>query len=291
MNGSAKRTGFTLVELLVVIGIIAMLMGMLLPAVQGAREAGRRNNCMNNLSQLGKAVFSFDAARGYVPGWRNPAVSTIAPAANVSPGWPVLLLPQIDRRDLARSWEGGTVTRSYIDMLVCPSSAPDLVSNTGTTDFLSYGGNCGSGTSVANPALGDGVMFDAALTNSRISLDYVSAGDGSATTMLFSERRNPDSRNWGIDVPATLAGARGMGFTHLPTVGTKVMNVSGNPETPNSAHPNGVMMTFCDGHAIFLSDAIFGPVYTQLMTSNSPEASTVALQTLTPLNERDLKIK
>jgi prepilin-type N-terminal cleavage/methylation domain-containing protein/prepilin-type processing-associated H-X9-DG protein len=284
MNGSAKRTGFTLVELLVVIGILAMLMGMLLPAVQGAREAGRRNNCMNNMTQLGKAVFSFDTARGFIPGWRNPDVKTVG-TSGTTPGWPVLLLPQIDRRDIYRKWEEGTNTRSYIDLFICPSSAPDIITNATNNDFISFGGNCGLGT---NAAAGDGVMFDSTAANGRISLDYVSAGDGSATTLLFSERRNPENRNWGSP-PTALT----MGFTHATTTTgtTRVMNVTANANTPSSVHPNGVVMTFCDGHTIFVSDALVDTAYTQVLTSNTPDTSTTALKNLAPLNERDIKIK
>jgi prepilin-type N-terminal cleavage/methylation domain-containing protein/prepilin-type processing-associated H-X9-DG protein len=280
MCGPNRRTGFTLVELLVVIGILATLMGMLLPAVQGARESGRRNNCMNNMSQLGKAVFTFDSARGHIPGWRNPTVLTTV-AGGVTPGWPVMLLPQIDRRDLFRLWESGANPRSYIDLFVCPSSAPDLIASTGTSDFMSFGGNCGSG---GNTAAGDGVMFDSTLTGGRISLDYVSAGDGTATTMLFSERRNPEAFSWGV-APAAAAA---MGFTH--SAGTnRVFNLTPfNATTPSSAHPNGIVMTFCDGHTMFLSDAMIGNVYTQLMTSNSVESNQPALA---PLNERDLKVR
>jgi prepilin-type N-terminal cleavage/methylation domain-containing protein/prepilin-type processing-associated H-X9-DG protein len=145
-----RRGGFTVIELLVAIGIIGMLMSLLLPAVQQAREAGRQNTCANNIRNLGLAVLGqTDAAR------RFPASSYfhVNSQANTqpSPNWVVTILPRIERTDISERWNrGGDVTNAtnyalasiHIDVLCCPDDA----SLTGGGD-LSYSTNGGIGFS------------------------------------------------------------------------------------------------------------------------------------------------
>ncbi|MFM8413974.1 MAG: DUF1559 domain-containing protein, partial [Planctomycetota bacterium] len=83
---SHRKTGFTLVELLVVIAIIAVLIGLLLPAVQTARESARRTSCMNNLKQIGLAMHSYESAEKCFP----PAYTG---TTNAEWSWSTFILP------------------------------------------------------------------------------------------------------------------------------------------------------------------------------------------------------
>lgn len=203
---TSSRKAFTLVELLVVIAIIGSLMGLLLPAIQSAREAGRRNTCMNNVSQLGKAIFLHDNEMGGLPGWRNSMSHTTESGGSTIVGWPVKLFPYLERRDLYRVFEGGAARdipeKTAIALFVCPSSPPDADDE----PYLAYVANCGSGFSSVQPETqfpvrmsGDGVFFDAYGTNGsdgkKKTLDAISAGDGTTTTIAFSEQ-NGDSMSF-----------------------------------------------------------------------------------------------
>ncbi|MFM8892103.1 MAG: DUF1559 domain-containing protein, partial [Planctomycetia bacterium] len=143
------RRAFTLVELLVVIAIIAVLIGLLLPAVQSAREAARRSTCSNNLKQLGLGIRSFESARGFLPpsfvdmgttpnAQRRQLGSRVGMnTVGTKHGWSVFILPYVERLDLAERYNLGvtwsdvqnqSVRETTVPMFLCPT-----VTRTGTT--------------------------------------------------------------------------------------------------------------------------------------------------------------
>src|SRR5713101_7736907 len=92
------RSGFSLIELLVVIGVIGVLLGLLLPAVQQVRGAATRMSCLNNMKQIGLALHNFHDSHGRFPPMpvRNPA----GPDPNARLSWMALILPQMDQEGL-----------------------------------------------------------------------------------------------------------------------------------------------------------------------------------------------
>jgi prepilin-type N-terminal cleavage/methylation domain-containing protein/prepilin-type processing-associated H-X9-DG protein len=125
----SRRPGFTLIELLVVIAIIALLVGLLLPAVQKAREAASRTRCSNNLKQLGLALQNYHDVNGSFPTTTRPADSNIGPLPRQ--GWMLYILPFIeqaplyDRFDFTQNWFDPAnlpTTATKIPIFQCPST-------------------------------------------------------------------------------------------------------------------------------------------------------------------------
>jgi len=296
--------GFTLVELLVVIVIIGMLMALLLPAVNAVREAGRRTTCVNNQFQQAFAMIRFANSKRYVPGWRN-AVTVGSGTAFYS--WPVVILPDMERKDVWNAVSGTTAfTAPYISFFVCPSSPPDAL----TSPFLAYVGSAGAGSNAAG-LRGTGVMLDTTGTGSmsgRVSIDDVAGGDGTATTLILSEECGPrvtTSGSWNVQpTPASNGVVNWASSTPVfglvnATVPSKVIN-SGTFTTaapsaanmPNSNHPGGAVVAFCDGHTGFLKDSLQARVYAQLMSWNQQISGTTSpysawVGTYTVLQEGD----
>ena len=166
-----RRRGFTLVELLVVIAIIGVLVALLLPAVQAARESARRTQCANNLKQLGIAFQNYhDVHIRYPFASHRPNNTAFVNFRDTSPGiwgttWAISIMPQIEQQPLYDKWDhslsyGGSanqrlVTGTNLKVMHCPSDlfAPPAVdpdTNPGTFDRGNYGLNFGGGSANEN---------------------------------------------------------------------------------------------------------------------------------------------
>src|SRR5436190_1199184 len=101
MRPHSRRSGFTLIELLVVIAIIAVLIGLLLPAVQKVREASNRSQCLNSLKQIGIGLHNYNSAHGTFPQAGDEKGGT---SASNSLSWHVFLLPHIEQDNLYKQF-------------------------------------------------------------------------------------------------------------------------------------------------------------------------------------------
>ena len=266
---SKKRFGFTLVELLVVISIIGVLVGLLLPAVQAARESGRRANCLNNEKQIALAMLSYESEKGTFPGF----VSNISIPINnqtfyLKLNWMDNILPQLERSDIfnrlkeefvnAATGKPVNYAETYLQITVCPEQ--QALRHVGTRavarlprqhgpeppqrhacrrQFQPGGGRDHQRADHLRRRLHRSGR-DAALGSSpreqvvRVGLSYISSKDGSSTTLLMSEQSNSDTPLAKWDLPDPSLDDMN---DHAPKYGFNWMNMD-NLNPLNIAPPN-----------------------------------------------------
>ena len=276
MRDHARRQGFTLIELLVVIAIIAILIGLLLPAVQKVREAAARTQCSNNLKQLGLGTHTMHDAVGYLP----PAIGHY-PRGDSS--WQtecpfVYILPYIEQGNLFTTIKNrGGVNPGHglfnyngqspvvPAVYVCPSdptrSQATAISGSTTESFGSYAVN-GHVFGTVTTTVSGGVPV---CSNWHwVGYKKIPAGipDGLSNTIFWTEKvavcSNPVSGNGGTRWPArgqgpwmaTIGDVEGTGDHLSPTLRPQV-GVA-NPSAcdwfqPSSGHSSGLMVALGDG--------------------------------------------
>lgn len=318
-----------MIELVVVMAVIAILVSLLMPAIQQARGAARRTQCRNNLRNVALAVLQTTEVQGRFPA---SAVYGWDPATNITfngYSWVVSILPHLDQANLADKWRkekptndpiNETLAHTYLPILTCPDD-PSIV-GMGDLSFVvsgglgfsakpgqfgdcpidPFGGNAldlnGNGITCAslqddtgNPTDRQmfkhfGVFFLNALTpvEEKRSHNLASITDGVTHTYMLSENvrvgfnpSRPNDSHWGmvlayqhsffignpcanhdctngdIDYARSNAGAA--------AINSGLNSPEGSSPVPNSFHPGGVNMAFCDGRVQFLSEKIDGAVY------------------------------
>jgi len=295
------RTAFTVVELLVVIAIIGVLVALLMPAVQMAREAARRAQCQNNMSQQAKAVANYASAKGYLPPARH-----YDSASGTVLSWVVPILPELDQASLRNMIrEGAGVPPTKLPVLMCPSVPSH------TTDYpQSYAVNGGRANWVSVDQNFDwsanGLFVDLAHVGNptftfpvplpigpprhqmlnfepKQAAENASKYDGVSSTLMLFE--NCTLGNWltapleqqaeVLWFPDGPAGFPLGGIKDADYVTYTDSDLSANVRLarPASYHPGGFMVAMCDGSVRFVASEISYQVYAILMSQNGHRAN------------------
>jgi prepilin-type N-terminal cleavage/methylation domain-containing protein/prepilin-type processing-associated H-X9-DG protein len=297
----ARRNGFTLIELLVVMAIIAILIGLLVPAVQKVREAAARLTCENNLHQIGLALHSYhDRHKGFPPGYQTKVASD---NSDLGPGWSwaALLLNDLEQGNLQQRIRfdlqisdpvNASVRVAAVPVYFCPSEI-----QSGTFTVIDSTGQPICAVARCNYTAMNGVLgvtSDAWDNNGAFirnrSMRIADISDGMSNTLFIGERcTNMASTTWtgavfGGVVPAQRYPNAADQLANAEGASALVLSHGSRDHIPNDAlvfdadatasyHTGGVNFLLGDGSVRFLSNAINGTLYEALLTRAGGEVA------------------
>ena len=268
---AASRPAFTLIELLVVIAIIAILIGLLLPAVQKVREAAARSVCQNNLHQQIIGMHNYHSAIGYLP----PAFDSPGNDFNGAWGWSSIILPYVEQEALYKNMNvvgtrfggplpggiptvyppnvAGQLSTTKLKVFRCPAdTGPDLNPDRNGHALSNYRAVAGPYTYpyiYVNQDFG-GVLWQ----NSKIALNQIQ--DGASNTLAIGECMYESPTGRIACIWAGMTGYTSAGAVRISDVMWWVDDLTATlngpaPQAFSSRHPSGAMFAFADGSVRF----------------------------------------
>ena len=288
MNAPSRpdRSGFTLIELLVVMAIIAVLIALLLPAVQSSREAARRCQCVNNLVQINVAIQNYESSHEMLPpGVVNPTGPIANTPSGYHMGWMVQILPYIEQKNAFRKTDfkvgvydpaNVSVRAHQINSFLCPSD-PGRGAAKGVSG-TNYAG-CHHPVEAPIDANNMGVFF----LNSHVRYDDIT--DGTSSTIFVGEKLQDGGQlGWMSGTRGTLRNTGHAINRTLVAVGSNLPSADeeeDDAERPKPAgegpangkllvggfgshHPGGANFAFGDGSVRFLKTTIGASVLRHL---------------------------
>jgi len=268
MPSSTRRAAFTLVELLVVIAIIGVLVALLLPAVQAARESARRTHCSNNLKQIGLSTHNHHDILKHLPvGGDNGPTECCRADTNVTKNycWTYHLLPYMEQGNLHQIGQTNRaqLIREPVSGFYCPTRrAVDLYRSRAKCDYAGCSGQGNDGAIVRTRTgeigfqkITDGLSSTLLVGEARIHRSYMEAGTSAG---YWADNEDCYTAGWADDNVRNGTKSPAADLTDATLAGSLVHNQFG------SSHPAGMNGVFCDGSTHFIRSTLDATVFRTL---------------------------